>query len=166
MPAIDFDQSGSIDIPVPPSRGSSIHPPEIEINRQYNPFQQENYSGYRPDSDRNADLSQWEKLYRGLERPDEGTRGREDEEGFVDNQSGFPFEEEQTSQTSGFLQLKNRYLLTPVKSGLMVIDQREAHARILYEEFMHNFSAHLSVSQRQLFPPVLQLNHLFAAMSH
>jgi len=40
----------------------------------------------------------------------------------------------------------------------MVIDQREAHARILYEEFMHNFSAHLSVSQRQLFPPVLQLN--------
>ena len=158
MPAIDFDQSGSIDIPVPPSRGSSIHPPEIEINRQYNPFQQENYSGYRPDSDRNADLSQWEKLYRGLERPDEGTRGREDEEGFVDNQSGFPFEEEQTSQTSGFLQLKNRYLLTPVKSGLMVIDQREAYARILYEEFMHNFSAHLSVSQRQLFPPVLQLN--------
>ena len=166
MPAIDFDQSGSIDIPVLPSRGSAIHPPEIEINRQYNPFQQGNYTGYRPDSDRNSDLSQWDKLYRGLERedestrgrPDEGTRGREDEEKFENNLSGFPFEENQTSQTSGFLQLKNRYLLTPVKSGLMVIDQREAHARILYEGFMQNFNAHLSVSQRQLFPPVLQLN--------
>jgi len=54
--------------------------------------------------------------------------------------------------------LKNRYLLTPVKSGLMVIDQREAHTRILYENFMQNFSTHISSSQRQLFPPVLQLN--------
>jgi DNA mismatch repair protein MutL len=157
MPAIDFDQSGSIDIPVSPSRGSSIHPPEIEINRQYNPFKQENYSGYHPDSDRNADLSQWEKLYRGMERGDGETRRQGDEVESEINHSGFSFEE-QTSQASGFLQLKNRYLLTPVKSGLMVIDQREAHARILYEGFMQNFNAHLSVSQRQLFPPVLQLN--------
>jgi DNA mismatch repair protein MutL len=67
-------------------------------------------------------------------------------------------EDEQSFQTSGFLQLKNRYLLTPVKSGLLVIDQREAHARILYENFMRNFTSHLSVSQRQLFPAVLQLS--------
>ena len=40
----------------------------------------------------------------------------------------------------------------------MVIDQREAHARILYENFMQNFNSHLSVSQRQLFPPELELN--------
>jgi DNA mismatch repair protein MutL len=40
----------------------------------------------------------------------------------------------------------------------MVIDQREAHARILYENFMQNFSSHLAASQRQLFPPVLELN--------
>jgi DNA mismatch repair protein MutL len=61
-------------------------------------------------------------------------------------------------QSANFMQLKNRYLLTPVKSGLMVIDQREAHSRILYENFMRNFSSHLATSQRQLFPPVLELN--------
>jgi DNA mismatch repair protein MutL len=73
-------------------------------------------------------------------------------------QAVFATEEEKSYQGTGFLQLKNRYLLTPVKSGLMVIDQREAHARILFENFMQNFNAHLAVSQRQLFPPVLQLN--------
>ena len=178
MPAIDFDQSGSIDIPIPLSRGSSFHPPEIEINRQYNPFQQENFTGYRPDSVRNSDVSHWEKLYSGLEnregksgqleysevgRGDEGqfvrrTEKEEDFENLEGMQSAFNMEEEQSFTGSGFLQLKNRYLLTPVKSGLMVIDQREAHARILYENFMQNFNSHLSVSQRQLFPPVLQLD--------
>ena len=167
MPAIDFDQRGSIDIPLPPERGSSIAPPEIEINRHYNPFQQESYPGYRPDFRSNPDQSgQWEKLYQGMERED-GERRREkgwdfegerypEENG--NRQTMIPIEEEKPYQTTGFLQLKNRYLLTPVKSGLMVIDQREAHARILFENFMQNFTTHLSASQRQLFPPVLELN--------
>lgn len=174
MPTIDFDQRGSIDIPLPPERGSSIAPPEIEINRHYNPFQRDSYPGYRPDLRSNSDQSgQWEKLYHGMER-ENGERGTENGEGRRENGSDFegeryqagngnrqtmlPIEEEKGYQATGFLQLKNRYLLTPVKSGLMVIDQREAHARILFENFMQNFSSHLSASQRQLFPPVLELN--------
>ena len=167
MPAIDFDQRGSIDIPLPPERGSSIAPPEIEINRHYNPFQQESYPGYRPDFRSNPNQSgQWEKLYQGMERENgEGRRekgwdfeGERDQEEHEHQQMMLPIEEGKPYQTIGFLQLKNRYLLTPVKSGLMVIDQREAHARILFENFMQNFTTHLSASQRQLFPPVLELN--------
>ncbi len=182
MPAIDFDQRGSIDIPLPPGRGSSIHPPEIEINRHYNPFQQESYTGYRPDSG----IRDWDKLYQGMEtgRLDDWRTGRQGDEDsetrnpkpetrngaewdltsdnlseeFDGEQSELPTDKVHSFPASGFLQLKNRYLLTPVKSGLMVIDQREAHARILYESFMQNFNSHLSVSQRQLFPPVLELN--------
>jgi DNA mismatch repair protein MutL len=160
MPAIDFDQHGAIDIPLPPGRGSSIAPPEIEINRHYNPFQQENYPGRRFDSDRSTtNNGHWEKLYQGTER--ETGRDYKVEnypEEMENRQTVFATEEEKSYQGTGFLQLKNRYLLTPVKSGLMVIDQREAHARILFENFMQNFNAHLAVSQRQLFPPVLQLN--------
>ena len=166
MPAIDFDQQGSIDIPLLPGRGSSFAPPEIEINRHYNPFHQEHYRGREGDQ-----ISQWEKLYQGMEQ---GERSPENEarrtgpggnfyiesqpEEAKNRQTTFPMGEEQTYQSANFLQLKNRYLLTPVKSGLMVIDQREAHARILYENFMQNFNSHLSVSQRQLFPPELELN--------
>ena len=165
MPAIDFDQSGSIEIPLPPGRGSNIFPPEIGINRNYNPFQTEKYDSFQHQFGNGPVPGHWEKLYQGMEKPDrqDWTEGRSfmpempsGEKEYV--QSVFPDEEPQQFQSSGFLQLKNRYLLTPVKSGLMVIDQREAHTRILYENFMQNFSAHISVSQRQLFPPVLQLN--------
>jgi len=180
MPTIDFDQRGSIDIPLPPERGSSISPPQIAIDHNYNPFRQEGYPGYQAGTGREAANSrQWEKLYMGMENgeigklengemgklDDERARKGEDEkmgeweDGRAEShQARIPLEEESSFQTAGFLQLKNRYLLTPVKSGLMVIDQREAHARILYENFMQNFSSHLSVSQRQLFPPVLELN--------
>ena len=183
MPAIDFDQSGSIDIPLPPEKGSNIVPPEIQIDRRYNPFQTEN-GGWRPE----AGADQWERLYQGMERNggetgrrddgemgrgDDGETGRGDDgetgrlktedwrpgtERLEGSQSAFPIDKDQAFPAAGFLQLKNRYLLTPVKSGLMVIDQREAHARILYDSFLHNFSSHLSVSQRQLFPPVLELD--------
>ena len=174
MPTIDFDQRGAIDIPIPPGRGSNIAPPQIEINRNYNPFQQDYHQENR--------ATQWEKLYQGMEREngerrtengewrtENGERRTENEVVKWDfttdeqkenegNQTILSLGREQQFQTGNFLQLKNRYLLTPVKSGLMVIDQREAHARILYEKFMQNFSTHLSASQRQLFPPVLQLN--------
>ena len=161
MPTIDFDQRGSIDIPLPPERGSSFAPPEIEINRHYNPFQQENYPGKRSDFERHSDqTSLWEKLYRGMEKGEQKAdfSTGSNPEVIGSSQATLSIGEEQSYQGAGFLQLKNRYLLTPVKSGLMVIDQREAHARILFDNFMKNFSTHLSASQRQLFPPVLELN--------
>jgi len=61
-------------------------------------------------------------------------------------------------ENHNFLQFKNKYILTPVKSGLMVIDQRRAHERILYENFLRIIDNHLAISQRQLFPAKLELN--------
>ena len=176
MPTIDFDQRGSIDIPIPPGRGSSFAPPEIEINRYYNPFKQESYPGAWTDSGRaHSQTGQWEKLYPGtvgrgdgetVRRRDDGeTEGRGD--GETENWQGtHSLGSEQEYQSTNFVQIKNRYLLTPVKSGIMLIDQREAHARILYENFMQNFSTHLAASQRQLFPPVLELNAADAEILH
>ncbi len=168
MPAIDFDQRGSIDIPLPSERGGMMAPPEIEINRNYNPFRQESLPGYRPEFERNSNPGPWEKLYQGMERgDDEGSwkRGVEKFSSFaqpmaenISNNFELTLGDEQHFQAASFLQLKNRYLLTPVKSGLMVIDQREAHAKILFENLMQNLSTHLAVSQRQLFPPALELN--------
>jgi len=167
MPTIDFDQRGSIDIPLLPGKGSSFAPPEIEINRHYNPFQPESYPGNRNDYGReSSQAGHWEKLYQGMENQKDGEteRWRDGEmerrrDGETENrQVTHSLGSEQEYQSTNFMQLKNKYLLTPVKSGLMVIDQREAHARILYENFMQNFNSHLAASQRQLFPPVLELN--------
>lgn len=179
MPAIDFDQNNAVEIPIAPGRGSLIAPPEVEIDRYYNPFHQEQRF--------NAGAGNWGSLYKGLERDSEerveqrfsrpegiGSPAQDRVDfNFPGNgsqaeviQPGFGMEEDQIMPSSRFLQLKNRYILTPVKSGLMVIDQREAHARVLYDGFVQNFASHLAVSQRQLFPPVLELNAADAEILH
>jgi DNA mismatch repair protein MutL len=56
------------------------------------------------------------------------------------------------------IQVKNRYILTPVKSGLMMIDQRRAHERILYERYIRSFAMNYPVAQRTLFPETISLN--------
>jgi DNA mismatch repair protein MutL len=169
MPSIDFDQAGSIDIPIGPLSGTKIPEPEIRINPNFNPFEKESsdnrgYSGtlsYREEQNRDN----WQALYKGFEQ--EGNRN--------DQIPGYPsdvsdeIDQEAVQQTltnedivitenHNFLQFKNKYILTPVKSGLMVIDQRRAHERILFEDFMRIIDNHLAISQRQLFPAALELN--------
>ena len=169
MPSIDFDQSGSIDIPISPLRGSNIPEPEIRINPNFNPFEKERdgdraYSAatsYRDEQN----MDNWQSLYHGFEREGEQgslTRGdQSDNQEKWDNQEGVQqeFKNEGISiENHNFLQFKNKYILTPVKSGMMVIDQRRAHERILYENFLRIIENHLAISQRQLFPAKLELN--------
>ena len=169
MPSIDFDQAGSIDIPISPARGSNIPEPEIRINPNFNPFENEpwgdrdfaNTTSYRDEQNRDN----WQTLYKGFER-EEGQNNQ-----YPNFQSAIPdeFEQEAVQQSftndeipiresHNFLQFKNKYILTPVKSGLMVIDQRRAHERILFENFLRIIDNHLAISQRQLFPARLELN--------
>ncbi len=49
-------------------------------------------------------------------------------------------------------QLQNKYIVSPIKSGMMVIHQHLAHQRILYEELLKNITVHQGVSQQLLFP--------------
>ncbi len=169
LPSIDFDQAGSLEIPLSPIRGSNIPEPEIRINPDFNPFES-NYSGERTFSGSGSyrediNLENWQTLYRGFENEDEENR----ESSVIKSNLCFQMSEQEAVQQEfendgvkienhNFLQFKNKYILTPVKSGLMVIDQRRAHERILYENFKRIISSHLAASQRQLFPPRLELN--------
>ena len=169
MPSIDFDQSGSIDIPISPLRGSRIPEPEIRINPNFNPFEKESGDIGRYSTpltqreEQNRD--NWEALYKGFEqdgKQDDQMPGYHSE--ILDEANGgavqqtFTDKEIAFSGNQNFLQFKNKYILTPVKSGLMVIDQRRAHERILFENFIRIIDNHLAISQRQLFPAVLELN--------
>jgi len=169
MPSIDFDQAGSIDIPLSPIPGSKIPEPEIRINPNFNPFEQErgadrDYSkatSYRDGQNRDN----WQALYKGFEQdgiPTDQTpvypSDISNEIGIEAVQQTFTDEDIAIKENHNFLQFKNKYIITPVKSGLMVIDQRRAHERILFENFMRIIDNHLAISQRQLFPAVLELN--------
>ena len=156
VPSIDFDQSGNIDIPTPKKSMDDISFPEIEINHNYNPFETgKSFStgsfGQSPAGKRN--LENWEDLYSGAQlklKPEHQTTPVEDHSLF--NLSPVQFSGKKT------LQLKQKYILTPVKSGLMVIDQKRAHERILFEKFLDVMKSDSVASQKLLFPQTLELN--------
>ena len=164
VPSIDFDQAGSIEIPLPPKNAGEIRPPEIEIDPTYNPFEEEkkftsipDFANTPPD---NKKAQYWEKLYRDFAQEEEEEAPEEFPNEKHINQKQNPLEikhEEQHNSRTCF-QFKNKYILTPVKSGLMVIDQKRAHERILFENFMAVIATNETVSQQQLFPHTFDLN--------
>ncbi len=157
VPSIDFDQAGSLDIPMPLHRFDEVNIPEIKVNPNYNPFEapSKSHSGTgssfssRPTERTNP--TNWQSLYKGLE-PDLSAKPESQDEEPVQ----FRIEEQQTAKSS--VQFKNKYILTPVKSGLMVIDQKRAHERILYERLMQVLENNEVASQQQLFPETFELN--------
>ena len=55
-------------------------------------------------------------------------------------------------------QYKNKYVLTAVKSGLMIIDQHRAHVRVLYDRLIRQIAQGTGASQRLLFPEMVQVS--------
>ncbi len=167
VPSIDFDQSGNIDIPLPKRSGEDIRFPEIQINPDYNPFDTEkqfsggSYNPSQPTQREKRNLDNWEDLYEGAQLKIKS------EPAYQEN---FKSTDDLYAQTlenfSGkkILQLKQRYILTPVKSGLMVIDQKRAHERILFEKFMEVLKSDTVASQQQLFPQTIELNPADSAL--
>jgi DNA mismatch repair protein MutL len=164
VPSIDFDQAGSVDIPLPQKNISEINVPEIKINPAYNPFDNErpsqDYTSYSPSREKHTE--HWEKLYSGLGKESTGEHSV-----FPEQQAGpmqAQIQEQEKFSGKNFIQFKNKYILTPVKSGLMVIDQRRAHERILFEQFMQVLKSNEVTSQQQLFPHTFELNASDAAL--
>ncbi|HZL10269.1 MAG TPA: DNA mismatch repair endonuclease MutL [Prolixibacteraceae bacterium] len=157
VPSIDFDQAGSVDIPMPLRNFGDVSMPEIKINPAYNPFESpaKSYSGtgnsFHSAPVQRPNPTNWQSLHKGLE-PDYS----EKPETQNDDPVQFRIEEQQTVKSS--VQFKNKYILTPVKSGLMVIDQKRAHERILYERLMQVLENNEVASQQQLFPETFELN--------
>ncbi len=161
VPSIDFDTHGVIDIPVM-KKDTKFNAPEIPIDASFNPFEAE--KGQSGKSKGPAGFSQtnfkkevphdWDKLYPGMDISaiDNQTRDTKDLFGNSENT-------EITKVRADYLQLKGKFILTPVKSGLMVIDQRKAHIRILFEQYVRNLAMNQSVCQRSLYPSQIDLNN-------
>lgn len=65
---------------------------------------------------------------------------------------------EETTDLRVFFQLNNQYIVTPIKSGLMLIHQQFAHERILFERYLQALDQTPIMSQQLLFPKVVNLN--------
>lgn len=146
VPSIDFDIQGKPDIPLfDGQNGTSA--PSVKYNPQYNPFTS---LKSRPSS---SSVNHWEDLYEGLE-----TQSQEETnlfDGEIEDQSG----NDLISDVSPVhYQYKGKYIMTAVKSGLMIIDQHRAHVRMLFEKYLGILNNHQGTSQKVLFPEVFQLS--------
>jgi DNA mismatch repair protein MutL len=145
VPSLDFENEALIDIPVRSSSNHMPEPPNIEINTRYNPFSGEERTYERPgfvERFEKENSANWDKLYSALEKENEN-----------------PAHPEKIRESERkFFQIKSKYFVCPVISGLMVIDQKRAHERILYERFLECLSNDRAVSQTDMFPITAELN--------
>ena len=176
VPSLEFNTEGRPDIPVFTPGGNDVPAPQIEVNPDYNPFATSpSYlsgkgggaggSSYtynnKPAVDRH-----WQNAYAAA-FPDKKETDFGDLPDLPADQDApaaqmfqsLPSEEqgEMKKSETDYFQFRGQYIITPVKSGLMLIDQHRAHVRILYDRFMARFADKPSVTQRLLFPQRLTL---------
>lgn len=151
-PVLDFNKDSGFDTPYEYSKKTPVVP-TIEVDRDFNPFQKEGKSTYKKQRD-----PSWESLYIGLKQEDVEIATGDAIEFESEEVTGsiFESEEQETSRTT--FQLQNKYIISPIKSGIMVIHQHLAHQRILYEELLKNITVQEAVSQQLLFPLEISLS--------
>ena len=173
VPSIDFDTEGMPDIPAIDMAGSiGSELPPTSYDPSYNPFNQSS-SIVPPSSYSSASKkkTEWEPFYKGLERQ---TRTVEEDVSPFSEENVFSgkFHEDAeeatiydehpdaviTEKAAQHYQYKGTYILTSVKSGLMIIDQHRAHVRILYDKYMDQIQKHVGLSQRMLFPDMIHFS--------
>lgn len=156
VPSIDFDTEGMPDIPAF-DQSRPIEPPKVHYDTDFNPFKTTSSSYGGGGSSYSRPKVDWEGLYDGLEKASKINAPLEEEEEEPAPQETLPSSSASTEKGTLHFQFKGRFILTSVKSGLMLIDQHRAHIRVLFERYMTQISQKQGVSQGVLFPEIIQL---------
>ena len=159
IPSIDFDTNDAPEIPIfDPTRRTPM--PRLNVDPGYNPFHNPHSEGASP----SPPAFGWEQLYQGFEKEKELTPEEEIPLQSVLFKASAPnHDHPETELYPEHYQYKQKYILTSVKSGLMIIDQHKAHIRILFDKYIEQIRHRKGVSQRVLFPEVLELSAAEAA---
>ncbi len=146
VPSIDFDTLGRPDIPVFDPNKTIADAPKVNYNPQYNPFK--DTKGKQKTS-----VDGWEELYAGLH-----SLPQTQEENLFDDETLHKEQSVIEDKSPVHYQYKGMYVMTAVKSGLMIIDQHRAHMRVLYEQYRAQLRERNGTPQRMLFPDVIHLS--------
>ncbi len=165
VPTIDFDRDPNLDTPYN-YLNKNAETPVVQVDQTYNPFLADTrgideQSDTKPDklflgtSYKKSEIqNNWESLYVGLKQDtnqiDAATFENEEVTASLFDQK----EEEQVVKHT--YQIQKKYIVSPIKSGMVIIDQQRAHQRILYEQFLTSMTVRQASSQQLLFP--LQLH--------
>ncbi|HBI01841.1 MAG TPA: DNA mismatch repair endonuclease MutL [Flavobacterium sp.] len=151
-PVLDFERDPNLDTPYHyQEKDASM--PLIQVDANFNPFAEDkptksfSGSGYR---ERKSETANWESLYVGLKNDTQEIESITFEQDAVTS-SLFNDNEIEENKNRTY-QIHKKYIVSSIKSGMMVIDQQRAHQRILYEQYLKNITVQQASSQHLLFP--------------
>ncbi len=156
IPSLDFDQEMSFS--QLPSFSNSQERSQVQAS---NNSEGTSSSGYTKQTNQleASNLKNWRKLYDGVELFDEKSNDPDAPDGSITIESNWSNSPELDDAQKSFsspqtkpYQLHSRYIVSPLKSGFVLIDQQAAHERILYEKYLVLLGKSDSVTQKQLFP--------------
>ncbi|WP_276390147.1 DNA mismatch repair endonuclease MutL [Eudoraea chungangensis] len=156
-PVLDFNKDPNLDTSYASTQQFGI-PPMVSVDRTFNPFStsedKKKLGGFKKHT------GQWEGMFLDLEGKEEE---KDDFSSFtVESEliSGSIFTEREGIDRIGVptFQLKRKYLVSTIKSGMLIIDQGRAHQRILYEKFLSSITIRKTISQQLLFPISLEFS--------
>ena len=153
--AIDFDTEGRPEIPVFDPTRHSVQMPRVQYNPAYNPFNSHSAAAnaqFTVPASQHTDGASASTPFSVLSsQPTESAL-------FPDSDFDSPSPSPLIEKSPEHYQYKGRYIMTAVKSGLMIIDQHRASVRIGYERYLQRMTQRQADTQRLLFPEVLQLS--------
>ncbi|MCW4467409.1 DNA mismatch repair endonuclease MutL [Flavobacterium sp. MFBS3-15] len=159
-PVLDFDRDNNLDTPYEYERREATMP-VVQVDRDFNPFADEKpvrvassaASWQASPAFKKERQPAWESLYTGMASATEEVESMTFE---AEEVTGSLFNDSEVEQAVyKTYQIHKKYIVSPIKSGLLVIDQKRAHQRILYEQFLTSITVHHAASQQLLFPLVL-----------
>ena len=159
-PVLDFEHDSNLETPYN-YKDKNVTSPNLEVDKSFNPFKSDFKGSTITGRDKKESSQNWESLYVGLE-----SKANNNEPDF----SGVQFESDEITpdmfkdgnalhQTTTTYQLHHKYIVSTIKSGMLILDQHRAHQRILYEDFLKNLTMKEATSQQLLFPLVLNYSN-------
>ncbi|MGM0613356.1 MAG: DNA mismatch repair endonuclease MutL [Bacteroidota bacterium] len=149
-PSLDFENEQDM-FPGNPSDKERIKQPDIKVTPGYNPFESSgNTAPAGPQQSRQQqknNLQNWEKLY---QQPDSEQREFK-KENIISSDT------EEGQDNHDLIHLHQEYIVSSIKSGLMLIHQQRAHERVLYEHFLARLQKEDGNGQKLMFPETVTL---------
>lgn len=126
-----------------------------------------------------SNLQNWEKLYENIENEamEQGKKLEQEEQTLFSSSIGDNDQQNNSEEvtfsskasatakktvdsptTKHLYQLHNRYIVSPIKSGFMLIDQQTAHQRVMYERYLYQLENKKATTQKLLFPQTIELS--------
>ncbi|WP_158727687.1 MULTISPECIES: DNA mismatch repair endonuclease MutL [unclassified Flavobacterium] len=148
-PVLDFDRDSNLDTPYH-YKDLSGEVPSIQVDGTFNPFSNETPSKQFSSYKKPESTSKWDSLYVGLKQDvfdvEQVTFENEEVTSSLFN------DEEVEHAVHKTYQIHKKYIVSSIKSGMVIVDQQRAHQRVLYEQFLLNMTVQQASSQQLLFP--------------